>query len=74
MKKFNGFILAVLSIIVISLLITGCTTTNTGATATPTPAPVQKTITVIDDRGKTLTVPYLAKRVVFLVENAMNTM
>ncbi|HTY91988.1 MAG TPA: ABC transporter substrate-binding protein [Methanocella sp.] len=60
----------------ISLLIAGCTTTNTGASATPsaTTTPAPQTVTVIDDRGMTITVPYPCKRIVFLVENAMNTM
>mgnify|MGYP000868966298 CR=1 FL=1 len=33
-----------------------------------------ETITVIDDRGKAIEVPYPLERAVFLVENAMNTM
>ncbi|NPV61025.1 MAG: ABC transporter substrate-binding protein [Methanotrichaceae archaeon] len=33
-----------------------------------------KTIQVTDDRGRTIEVPYPCERIVFLVENAMNTM
>jgi iron complex transport system substrate-binding protein len=32
------------------------------------------TITVTDDRGKSMEIPYPCERIVFLVENAMNTM
>lgn len=32
------------------------------------------TITITDDRGREITVPYPLERIVFLVENAMNTM
>ncbi len=32
------------------------------------------TITVTDDRGKSIEIPYPCERIVFLVENAMNTM
>jgi iron complex transport system substrate-binding protein len=33
-----------------------------------------KTIQITDDRGRTIEVPYPCERIVFLVENAMNTM
>ena len=33
-----------------------------------------KTIQITDDRGRTINVPYPCERIVFLVENAMNTM
>lgn len=33
-----------------------------------------ETITILDDRGQYITIPYPVKRVVFLVENAMNSM
>lgn len=33
-----------------------------------------KTIQITDDRGRTIDVPYPCERIVFLVENAMNTM
>ena len=36
--------------------------------------PGGQTITILDDRGQYITVPYPVKNVVFLVENAMNSM
>lgn len=33
-----------------------------------------ETITILDDRGQYITIPYPVRRVVFLVENAMNSM
>lgn len=76
MKRSNKFFIGIIFLISLSLLMAGCTTTNKGATATPTatPVPAQKTITIVDDIGTTLTVPYPCTRVVFLVENVMNTM
>ena len=35
---------------------------------------VNKTIQITDDRGRTIDLPYPCQRIVFLVENAMNTM
>lgn len=50
----------------ILLLILGCILTF--------PIVSAETITVLDDRGKAIEIPYPLERSVFLVENAMNTM
>lgn len=77
--KFIYMLSIAVVLLILGVLASGCTNTTpaaspaAGTTATPG-AGEQKTMTIVDDRGKTLTIPNPCTRVVFLVENAMNTM
>jgi iron complex transport system substrate-binding protein len=69
MNKLNVlFVLILLS----GLLVGGAVAANTSIVNSSDNG--GKTITVLDDRGQYITIPYPVKNVVFLVENAMNSM
>lgn len=72
MKKY----LLLLSLVILLVLTAGMVSAaDAGANATIKPSETGgQTITILDDRGQYITVPYPVRNVVFLVENAMNSM
>lgn len=60
----------VVGAIIVVVVTASCLTLSLPSSSSEDPA----SITIVDQRGKTLTIPQPCTRVVFLVENAMNTM
>lgn len=56
------------------MLVLGLIISLAFSTAIAADSNVNKTIQITDDRGRTIDLPYPCQRIVFLVENAMNTM
>jgi iron complex transport system substrate-binding protein len=73
MKKWIAFISFVLLVVLITGFAYAAETNTTDSLIKPADTGGQ-TITILDDRGQYITVPYPVKNVVFLVENAMNSM
>lgn len=69
--KIAGFLLT--SFIIAALLIGAAGAVESQDSVVPSESG-SDTITILDDRGQYITVPYPVKSVVFLVENAMNSM
>lgn len=72
----NTRVTAIMALILILVIIPfpgGADSDTTGPT-TKVADPGGQTITIVDDRGQYITIPYPVNHVVFLVENAMNSM
>lgn len=67
-KKYIIYILSI--VLIVSVVAVSCFSFLQPSSSSEDPS----SITIVDQRGKTLTIPQPCTRVVFLVENAMNTM
>lgn len=74
MKKLGKILVIFLFVGFMMGIVTAATSTDAHATDTGSSVNGGQTVTILDDRGQYITIPYPAKHVVFLVENTMNSM